>query len=68
MNTKITDFPAREASTIGTLHLTRESAFLLKDLLNKAAMPLSAAKHLLPLSEQLDKVVATLSADKPDGP
>ena len=60
----IAQFPARESSVIGTLHLTRDSALLLKDLLSKAAMPLSAARHLLPVMEQVDKVVSTLPPDK----
>lgn len=64
----IAQFPARESSVIGTLHLTRESALLLQEVLGKTAMPLSAARHLLPIKDQLDKVVATLSADKANGP
>jgi hypothetical protein len=64
MERKITDFPARESPVIGTLHVTRESALYLQELLRKAAMPLSAARHLLPVMDQVDKVVSTLSPDK----
>jgi hypothetical protein len=63
----IAQFPARESAVIGTLHLTRESALLLKDLLAKAAMPLTAARHLLPVMDQVDKVVSSLSPDSSNG-
>jgi hypothetical protein len=59
----VSDFPVRESSEVVSIHLTRESALLLQEMLRKAAMPLAAARHLLPVMDQVDKVVATLSPD-----
>ena len=59
----IAQFPARESSTVCTVTLTRESAQLLQEVLRKVTLPLEAAKHLIPVQEQVDKVVATLSPE-----
>lgn len=63
----IAQFPARESSTVCTVTLTRESAQLLQEVLRKVALPLEAAKHLIPVQEQVDKIVAAFSPEHPGG-
>lgn len=36
------------------IEVSKEAAELLQELLAKSAMPLAAAKHLIPIAEQLD--------------
>jgi hypothetical protein len=59
----IAQFPARDSAHLASVSLTCESALLLKELLSKAAFPLTAARHIIPVQDQLDKVIATLSAE-----